>query len=366
MRILYVMDHPGRLAGNELQVLALARWVAARGVPVRFAVRRGPAPPVELPGPWFGYGLVAAPQVPRIHGATLRRTVAALTCAADLGRRFLVGPRDWDVVHYSGSGLITALTARLAGTPTVARISGLAGYEAGSLRLGPYRRMKPLMDWLYRGVTVFQTGGEAVKHAARLDAPLPVRVIPSAVDPGRFAPVAEARQRRRELGLPEDAWIAGFSGRLISSKGVDTLLQAAGPDTHVLVLGDGPERVRLESLAGPNVTFAGAVRDPERWLPACDAFVFPSRTEALPNAVLEAMACGLPVAATRHGSTAEVLGDAGLHLFRGDVDEVRAALRALREPNDLGRRARQRMLERHHPEVVYPQYLELYERLVHP
>lgn len=363
MRILYVMDHPGRLAGNELQVLALARWVAARGVPVRFAVRRGPIPPVDLPGPWFAYGLVPAPDVPRIHGEAVRRTAAALTCAASLGVRFLRGPRDWDVVHYSGSGLVTALTARLTGAPTVARISGLAGYEAGSLAHGPYRRVKPVMDWLYRGVTVFQVGGEAVKHAARLDAPLPVRVIPSAVDTGRFAPVTDRPQRRRELGLPEDAWIAGFSGRLIPSKGVDTLLQAAGPDTHVLILGDGPERARLEAMAGLNVTFAGAVKDPERWLPACDAFVFPSRTEALPNAVLEAMACGLPVAATRHGSTAEVLGPAGLHLFRGDVDEVRAALRALREPGDLGLRARQRMLDRHRPEVVFQQFLDLYEAL---
>lgn len=364
MRILYVLDHPGRLAGNEIQVLALARWVAAQGWPVRFAVRRGPRPPTDLPGPWFSYGLVAAPEVPRIQGEGLRRAAAALTCAADLGLRFLTGPRDWDLVHYSGSGLITALTARLAGTPTLARISGLAGYEAGSLRLGPYRRIARLMDWLYRGVTLFQVGGEAIKQAARADGTLYIRVIPSAVDTTRFAPGRDRPARRRELGLPQDAWIAGFSGRLIASKGVDALLEAARPEgVHVLILGDGPERERLQAMAGPHVTFAGAVRDPERWLPACDAFVFPSRTEALPNAVLEAMACALPIASTGHGSTAEALGDAGILMGRGDVAEVRACLRQLRDPGDLGARARDRILERHRPEVVFPQFLELYEEL---
>ena len=93
-------------------------------------------------------------------------------------------------------------------------------------------------------------------------------------------------------------------------KGLDVLLRALpglaarAPAAQLLIVGDGPERERLHALArevdpGGRVVFAGAVPDAARLLPLVDLYVTASRREGLPLAVLEAMACGLPVLATR-------------------------------------------------------------------
>ncbi|GBC84991.1 N-acetyl-alpha-D-glucosaminyl L-malate synthase [bacterium HR11] len=107
-------------------------------------------------------------------------------------------------------------------------------------------------------------------------------------------------------------------GRLIPLKRIDQLLEAVAkvPDLGLVVVGDGPERPRLERLAGSlgvsdRVYFAGR-RSREETLglmAACDLFVLNSTHEGLPHVVLEAMALGLPVVATAVGGTPEVVRD---------------------------------------------------------
>ena len=182
----------------------------------------------------------------------------------------------------------------------------------------------------------------------------PLAVIPQfGVDPEAFAPDPVARERvRRDPGIGPHDLCVGFAGRLVPEKGAGDLIHAiAGlPELQVLLLGDGPERSRLEALvlaagATERVRFVGHVpsTDMPEWLRAIDVLALPSRTtarwaEQFGRVLVEAMACGIPVVASRSGEIPHVLGDAGVLVPEGDPAALRQALAALAA--DPSRRAR--------------------------
>jgi glycosyltransferase involved in cell wall biosynthesis len=163
---------------------------------------------------------------------------------------------------------------------------------------------------------------------------------------------------RAALGLNEEALVLGTVARFDQIKALDVLLRAYArvlerlPESRLLIVGNGPEGGSLRALAGSlalndRVIFAGSIPRAARCLPAMDVYVSASRREGLPLAVLEAMACGLAVVATRvpghvdaveHGVTGvlvppdapEALGDAVVALLR-DGARRRAMGRAGRE-----------------------------------
>jgi glycosyltransferase involved in cell wall biosynthesis len=121
-----------------------------------------------------------------------------------------------------------------------------------------------------------------------------------------------------------------YVGRLIRKKGIADLLLAMRqlPDVEVLIVGDGPDRPRLESLAqGMSVTFTGqvmpsSVRD---YLQQARVLVLPSYLgDGLPNAILEAMACGVPVVATRTAGIPDLVqhGETGFLFKTGDIQQL--------------------------------------------
>ena len=152
---------------------------------------------------------------------------------------------------------------------------------------------------------------------------------------------------RQKLDLPPTRFIALFLGILAPVKGVEVLLQAvektAAPDLLQVLVGDGPLRAELEQQAREggfesNVHFAGQRPREEivDWLNAADLLVLPSFSEGRPNVVLEAMACGRPVVASRVGGVPELVCDGvtGLLLPAGDSAALSAAIRGLMGDRD--------------------------------
>ncbi len=137
------------------------------------------------------------------------------------------------------------------------------------------------------------------------------RVIVNGVDvEGVRALAGRTPLSRAALGLRPDALVLATVARFDPVKRLEVLLRAMPllvarvPEAQLLIVGDGPERDTLRALAatlapGDRVVFAGAIPDAARVLPLVDLYVTASRREGLPLAVLEAMACELPVLATR-------------------------------------------------------------------
>jgi glycosyltransferase involved in cell wall biosynthesis len=168
----------------------------------------------------------------------------------------------------------------------------------------------------------------------------PVLVIPNGKDLSRFHPRPEMRAAARaELGIPRDAFVVSFHGILQARKNVDVLVRGAAAarsvrPVHLLIAGSGPEEGALRALAaelGVAATFAGFLRDLTPVLAAADAAANLSASEGFSNAVVEAMASGVPVIATGGTSHDEqvVHGEHGLLLDSPAAAEVAAAIETL-------------------------------------
>jgi glycosyltransferase involved in cell wall biosynthesis len=170
------------------------------------------------------------------------------------------------------------------------------------------------------------------------------------LDLEEFSPVPDKIPARKELGLPIDKTIALYAGYLTKRKGVYELLEAIHrvqkkcPDIMLLMCGAGTEETALRRLIREKgieniVHMAGEVK-PERmnkWMQASDLFVLASHTEGMPNVVMEAMACGLPVVATAVGGLPGAISDCdGAILVPSEnIDELEKALVKVISNNQL-------------------------------
>jgi glycosyltransferase involved in cell wall biosynthesis len=168
----------------------------------------------------------------------------------------------------------------------------------------------------------------------------PAATVLYGIDLERFA-VAEPAERelaRKELLAAEvrDAPIAVCVGRLCRQKGQDLLLRAwpavlkEVPDANLVLVGDGPDRARLEASSPPQVRIVGEQEDIPRWLATSDVVALPSRWEGMAFTVLEAMACGRSVVATDVTGMRQALeDDAGAAGEVVPVEDPAALARAL-------------------------------------
>jgi glycosyltransferase involved in cell wall biosynthesis len=204
-----------------------------------------------------------------------------------------------------------------------------------------------------------------------------VHVVPNGIDAEAFKPRGR-EEARAELGLGPEP-LALCVGRLERDKGYGTAVQAIARlcdiGARLVVVGDGPERARLEELAqesraADRVDFLGPKPRAEvtTYLSAADVFLFPTeRDEAAPLVPLEAMASCLPVIASTVGGGAELTesGVSGLLVAPRDVDAWVEATRSLLADDALrlrmGKAARERILERYTVEAMTRQTVAVYE-----
>jgi glycosyltransferase involved in cell wall biosynthesis len=207
--------------------------------------------------------------------------------------------------------------------------------------------------------------------------PRAVEVIYNGIDVGPRPDVRERLSARHALGIPAETIVVGTIARLDKVKSLDTLIRAAALAAHdrplsLVIIGDGPERRALETAAARTgsaaaIRFLGHRDDARRLLPACDVFANSSISEGVSLTILEAMAAGLPVVATRVGGTPEVIDETCGRLVpaRNEVALARAiedlaAAPALRAT--LGRAARQRVEDRFTLDRMVRAYRAVYDR----
>jgi teichuronic acid biosynthesis glycosyltransferase TuaC len=234
-------------------------------------------------------------------------------------------------------GAAAVLLARLLGIPAVVKLHGSDMNVVAQMR-GPRRTMRALLPRAERIVAVSRGLAD---QAVRLGvAPERIDLVQNGVDASIFHPRPRA-EARAKLGLAAARrWIL-YVGRLEKTKGVIDLLQAfdslaaAHPDLGLLLVGDGSARIECEQLArahGDRIVFAGAqpLEEVPTWVAACDFLTLPSWNEGTPNVLLEALACGRRVVATRVGGCPDVVSspELGELVPVRDVPALAAALAA--------------------------------------
>jgi len=194
------------------------------------------------------------------------------------------------------------------------------------------------------------TCGMGVEEGIRAVTSKEIVNVYGTVDLQEFSPLGDKSAARASLGVPKDAFIVLFAGYLMRRKGVYELLEAFSrlhqrASVGMLVMcGAGPEEAKLNKLACDNnmgqvVKFAGDVTPDQmsQWMRASDLFVLPSYTEGMPNAVMEAMACGLPVVTTNVGGLPEAIGDCdgAILVAPRDVDALQLAMGRVMADSEL-------------------------------
>lgn len=301
LRILHTEASLG-WGGQEIRLLGESRALMDRGHSVR----------------------LLCPPESRISSAAARYQVPVTT--APMGRKNLAGlfavrswlmanPADVVITHSSTDSWLVALASQTMAKP------------APIVRLRHISTAVPdnwATRWLYtRASRHIVTTGVAIRdqliNVNRYPA-TQLTSIPTGIDLDRFTP-GNRQAARALLGLPENVPTIGIVATLRSWKGHLYLFeafkkivdQADSCQPHLVVVGDGPQQQNLLDLAQGKdiqslVTFAGYQTDPIPWLHAMDIFALPSYgNEGVPQALMQAMACGLPVVSTPVGSIPEIL-----------------------------------------------------------
>jgi glycosyltransferase involved in cell wall biosynthesis len=326
------------IGGAELQLERLLPHLAARGVETIVMTRGVPGEPRRDR---------AGPGMVRRTYLSGRSAFASLDFVGETFAYLLRHRRSVDVVHAHGalSEGTVALLANALELPTVVTVLG-TGITGDFERLVRKPTGRARARRLARSGDFIALNNDVRDYLRKWDIPEErISIVPNGVDVDAFRPADESRRARlrAELRLPEGP-VAVFSGRLVPAKRVDLLLHALGevPNLRVVILGDGPERSRLESLSHElghegRVSFRGFTRQVGDYLAAADLFAFPSDAEGLSNALLEAMACGLACLSGPSGGAPDLFeGDCGL-VVPPDPTSWAHALRRIVEDDALRR-----------------------------
>jgi glycosyltransferase involved in cell wall biosynthesis len=355
LRILHTEASVG-WGGQEIRILTEAQYFRAKGHEVLIAANAGSE-------------IIA--NAPRFDIPTITLPLTYRTLPSVLAVRRLLTEWRPDVVnpHSSVDSWLVAL-ARLGlhPRPRVVRTRHLSAKVPRNFA----------SRWVYNsGADFVMTTGEAIVDALSADRFMPrsrLAAVPTGIDADVFKPGDKAAARVA-LGLPRDKFLFGIAATLRSWKGhsylLDALKLANDPRLHVVIVGDGPQQDNLEKQIATlgianQVTMAGRRNDIATYMQAFDVFVLPSyANEGVPQALLQAMASGLPVIACPVGGIPECTqGLASVTLVSPKdstalADAMKAAASAEPDSAELAR-ARNRVVAEHSREVMYRKALRYF------
>jgi len=372
---------PPLYSGAGAQALRLAQTLAQKGVVVSALTSRHDA---DLPTRDLLMG-VPVYRLPVLKTGRLRPLSFSLVAAWHLLWRH----RCYDIVHIHGAYwriLPMLLATKLTGRKSVVKMTQLGTDDPQAIR------RRPVGQVLYRTLaladSVISTSrglSDSYRNSALPSEKLVE--IPNGVDTTLFHPAGDGVQSelRRRLDLPPNGPIVTFVGQVGYRKGADLLLQAwavvadqvhdawlmlIGPVGEDLPLPEGKRPIEYWLSRVSQTLALGHQTNVQDYLRASDIFVLPTRMEGLPNALLEAMATGLPCIASKVGGNVDLIthGDSGLLFEVDDVEQlVQALLRLLsgdRERQELGRRAREVIEANYALDEVASRYVQLYRFLL--
>ena len=330
--------------GQEIRILTEAQGFLARGHRVQ---------------------LLAPPEAPIVPAAQRMKLAVVCVPLARKGLPGLVALRRWIVANRAQIDLINTHSstdtwlaavacATLGGAPPIVRTRHLSSHVIN--RVGT--------QWLYRRASAhIVTTGEAIRRQLARDNHVPLArmtSIPTGIDLARFVP-GDPHRARKHLQLPDRPTL-GIVATMRAWKGHVYLFDAlarqrdAWRDWQVLVVGGGPDRLPLEADVVKRglsdlVRFTGHQDDVVPWMQSLDMLVLPSYSdEGVPQAIMQAMACSVPVVSTRVGGIPEAVdeGVTGLLIEPRSAPALAAGLSALRDDPALrvrfGRAARERAM----------------------
>ena len=262
------------------------------------------------------------------------------------------------------------VAARLAGVPVVASALHSTGWPDGVGRLN-----RLLTPWTDAFIGVADAHAQHLIEGEGFPADK-VHCIYNGIDCSRFVP-RDSTAIRRELDIDVEAPLVGIVAALRPEKNHELFLKGAQrireqlPAARFLIVGDGPQRSELESLAADlqiadAVSFVGSRNDVPELVAACDVFALTSHNEASPVSILEALSAETAVVASNVGSVRETVvdGETGRLFAAGDLDQYVAAttelLRDSATRSRLGAEGRRRVVARWSLEAM----VEGYERLI--
>jgi len=281
---------------------------------------------------------------------------------------------DVIAAHLYGSSVYACLVGTLLSIPVVSVLHGHSDVpdaeRFSSLKAAIIRRGSR------RVVFVSQSLRDHLQSRFRLAA-AQCAVIPNGVDTQVFRPNRD-RSLRVELGLDEGTALLGAIGNIRKPKAYDVLLRAAralvdrAQRFHLVIAGDCAndlgrqlQRLRIDLGVERHVTFLGLRPDVSRILNNLDIFVLSSQTEGFSIACVEAMACGVPVIATRSGGPEQILeGEAGLLVPTGDPESLALAVERIISSQDLAGALTARGVKRAHEHYSLTNMLSQYEALL--
>jgi len=345
LRVLYLVGNSD-LGGAENHVLALIRGLD----PKRYAVQ------VVCPRP--------GPLVDSLHALGVRVHLVDMVVKAAAGDEYELNlPALWELASLVRRWRPQVLHSHLYPAHLHASLAGELQQVPAILTTAHTLVVRPGDAWLAR---LTRSRTIAVSQAAAsllIDGGVPrnrVNVILNGIEPRFFDDETEAGLAvRRQLGIPDEAPVIGTIARLSPEKGHRQLLAIARevvaqrPEARFLIVGSGPLNDELRATAtelglADNVIFTGPRRDIPALNHALDIFLLPSREEALPLAVVEAMAAGRPTVASNVGGMPEVVVDGATGLLQplGEHEAfVRSVVTLIDRPDqrrDFGQAGRER------------------------